>query len=505
MTIMHIHTDHRKTIDIGDGLIMRWSTRADTANVTLLVGDCFRRRLLSGKNVVMSEYDYALVEDTKRENDQNPIVACVSLHRHLAYYGSVNLHFGKPELIATDPAYRNKGLVRRLLFEMIHPESEARGDVLQFIPGIHHFYRQFGYEYSLYWPSNGKIESPDVIPALSKEDGKSEPYPLRQATQDDIPFLNDLSTPAQMHTNAGVGCHYDTEYWRYTVHDAIEDKVSRFDADRETRIIIDAASGKPVGYTVMSHQMFGPTLEAMALKEDKVSYLDVYESVLRQLFVHSKARQELTLKEREEVLGKRQPKTDANNGTNTAADDAKPIPFMFSLAIHERHPLSLLLGTRIKHGPKHVPGNRIYTRVKSYPIFIKTVAPELERRLAQSALAGLTGRLRLDFFRQVEGSSGKGLEVFFEKGKIIEAKEWAKPSPETVLEEKLRWKKEGKVPTVYFATFAPLTFTSLLMGKDTLEQLQWAYGENFVKDDETRLLLNTLFPKVDHRLDVFCW
>ena len=89
----------------------------------------------------MTDRDFALVEDTKREAGKNPIVACVSIHRVRAHYGSVDLIFGKPELIASDPEYRSRGLVGRLLFEMIHPESEARGGALQFIPGIPHFYR----------------------------------------------------------------------------------------------------------------------------------------------------------------------------------------------------------------------------------------------------------------------------------------------------------------------------------------------------------------------------
>jgi len=53
----------------------------------------------------MKEYDYALVEDKNRGEGKNPVVACVSLHRHEGYYGSVNLTFGHPELIATDPVW----------------------------------------------------------------------------------------------------------------------------------------------------------------------------------------------------------------------------------------------------------------------------------------------------------------------------------------------------------------------------------------------------------------
>ncbi|KAG0303222.1 hypothetical protein BGZ98_006888, partial [Dissophora globulifera] len=214
MVSMHIQTSQRKTIDIGDGLIMRWSTKADTTNVSTLIAEAFRwlpiggplptdsipppsewarasgRRMLSGKSAAMSEFDYAVVEDTKREEGKNPIVACVSLHRHLAYYGSVNVHFGKPEVVASDPEYRNRGFIRRLIFEMIHPESEARGDVLQFIPGIPYYYRQFGYEYGLTISPSAKIESTDVVPPLAK--GKSEPYILRVAKLDDLPFLKSL-------------------------------------------------------------------------------------------------------------------------------------------------------------------------------------------------------------------------------------------------------------------------------------------------------------------------
>ena len=54
----------------------------------------------------MSQFDYALVEDTQRGKGGNPVVACVSLHHIKAYYGSVDVSFGKPELVATDPVSR---------------------------------------------------------------------------------------------------------------------------------------------------------------------------------------------------------------------------------------------------------------------------------------------------------------------------------------------------------------------------------------------------------------
>ncbi|KAI1317704.1 hypothetical protein EDD11_008010 [Mortierella claussenii] len=534
MPLIHCQSSQRKTIDIGAGLIMRWSSKADTDNVAKLVGDAFRwfatgdplpqdsvpppneyfraaaRRLLSGKNVAMSEHDYALVEDTKREKGKNPIVACVALHRCLAYYGSVDMYIGKPELIATDPDYRNKGLVRKLLMEMIHPESEARGDIMQFIGGIYHFYRQFGYEYSIYYLTALKIESANVVPNLEK--GQTEPYTLRKATANDIVLLKRLSTPENRHVGAQLGVHYTTEYWQYTVVDVYQDKQSRFDGDRDTRVIVDAASGRDIGFTVVKHSSHGAYLEAMALESD-IAYVDVKDSALRQLFAQAIELMEMDAKEYESYKKKANIAAGANsvNGTDeTAAQgdatkESSTIPFNFSLHLHESHPLVVLLGDKAVRGSKNNPGFRMYARIPSYPAFIKAVAPELEKRLAKSSLAGVSGRLRLDFFRHVEGTSGKGLEIVLEKGKIADAVDWTALSHEKSLEERLAWKKQGKQPTIFYAAFAPLTFSPLLTGKASLEELQWSYGENSVKDDTTRLLLNTLFPKVDHHFDTYNW
>ncbi|KAG0050613.1 hypothetical protein BGZ83_004617 [Gryganskiella cystojenkinii] len=39
---IHHPATPRKPIDLGNGLIMRWSTNADTANVSSLVGESFK-------------------------------------------------------------------------------------------------------------------------------------------------------------------------------------------------------------------------------------------------------------------------------------------------------------------------------------------------------------------------------------------------------------------------------------------------------------------------------
>ncbi|KAF9935065.1 hypothetical protein FBU30_008558 [Linnemannia zychae] len=548
---VQIPIDRSKAINLDDGLIMRWSTKADTDNVAELVGNCFRwlplgdphpeneipgphqllmagaRRLLTGKTSVMSEFDYALVEDTNNHaKGKNPIIACVAFHQVPAHYGSVDLVFGKPELIATEPSYRNKGLIRRLLLEMVHPASEAKGNVLQFIPGIPYFYRQFGYDYGLQLFPSSKIESINHIPPLPAT--AKEPYHVREATLDDVSFLSSLSTQRHLQTQATVGTRYTREYWQYAVHDSFQDRQSRFDADRQNLIITGGPSGekgsqKAIGFVSISHAFFGSQVEAIAL-DDNINYVDVGYSVVRQLFAFVAERQarntkafEEFKKAQEKERKQQQGISDNTDSSESNIEDApastKPTPPpSLVLNLHPTHPLCVFLGSKVKP-VSDLPGFRIYTRINSYPRFLTAVRPELERRLAENpATRGISCQLRLDFFRKVEGNVSKGLEIVIDRGALVKIEDWAKPSPEELFSERMAWNAKEKstngafkAPSVYYGTFAPLTFTQLVTGKQSLEELIWSFGETLVRDETGRVVLNTLFPKVIHSMDIFNW
>lgn len=103
--------------------------------------------------------------------------------------------------------------------------------------------------------------------------------------------------------------------------------------------------------------------------------------------------------------------------------------------------------------------------------------------------------LRWGFFRQVEGSSGKGIEIVLEGGKIRLATEWKGPSPEEALAERLQWKKQGKSLQVWQAAFPPLIFSRLLVGRHGLEDLVNMFGDVSVGDNMTRLVLGHCSPK----------
>jgi hypothetical protein len=81
----------------------------------------------------MNAGDFAVVEDTSQA--ERPIVACTCLWRHRWSYAGIPFGVGRPEYVATDPAYRNRGLVRRL-FDLVHARSATEGHLLQAITGI---------------------------------------------------------------------------------------------------------------------------------------------------------------------------------------------------------------------------------------------------------------------------------------------------------------------------------------------------------------------------------
>jgi len=111
---------------------------------------------------------------------------------------------------------------------------------------------------------------------------------------------------------------------------------------------------------------------------------------------------------------------------------------------------------------------------------IQHVAPALERRLAESVLAGYTGQLRLSFYRD-------GLRLVFERGHLRAAEPW-KP---TIITE--RWVPASSDGSE--AEFPDLTFLQLLFGYRTLEELSYAFPDCWAEADEARVLLQVLFPR----------
>ncbi|KAF9584905.1 hypothetical protein BGW38_004748 [Lunasporangiospora selenospora] len=463
------------------------------------------KRLLRGNSRVMSEYDYALVENTLAKPGQNPIVACASLQKTSGYYGKTHLQYGKLELIGTLPDFRGRSLVSRLIFEMLHPASEARGDLIQMIPGVPYFYRRFGYEYALKHQTENKCRDiSQLIPKL--EEGAEEPVYLRIPTLDDVPYLMEMSTPERRHIEEGTGTFYDQDYWQFTVHDMFETAECEQDIGRVTGIIVDSETNQDIG--IVMAMLFGPAihLKLFALERGR-SYRDVLSPVLRQLLelIEAPLPEEL-IKQFEEL------QVAKDEGVLGMTEAEKSKTEKVTELIHclpPGHPAFQLLAKSFQDGPEN---GRLFTRINSYPKFLLKVAPTLEDRLANSGLAGITATWHIDFYHKSVGCTGSGLEVVFEKGRIILARDWVPPTTEAKVHAArariAQAKEEGRPdekPLVFTASFAPLTFTRLVVGDLSIDEMLHLYTDCVVDGVDAKLMLQVLFPKQVSDFDIFWW
>src|SRR6266700_3876076 len=110
--------------DLGNGLVLRWSTAEDTEKIAQLVSHVFRssaeepantrmadtvRRQMRGDHPLMGPGDYGIIEDTSKEG--HPIVACTCLWRQDWEYEGIRFQIGRPEFVGSDPNYRRRGLI----------------------------------------------------------------------------------------------------------------------------------------------------------------------------------------------------------------------------------------------------------------------------------------------------------------------------------------------------------------------------------------------------------
>jgi predicted N-acetyltransferase YhbS len=137
------------------------------------------REYMSSDHPTASPGDHVLVEDQAT----GKIVSSICSIPQTWSYGGIPFGVSRPELVGTDPDYRNRGLVRAQM-EALHALSEERGDLLQAITGIPYFYRQFGYEKALI-TSDGRYGLANVL----KDADRPSTYQVRAATDEDLPHI----------------------------------------------------------------------------------------------------------------------------------------------------------------------------------------------------------------------------------------------------------------------------------------------------------------------------
>jgi hypothetical protein len=447
--------------DLDHGLIRRWSTAADQEKIGQLIGSVFtngpdgpfNQRAADVVRIVLSETlpfpfmtpgDFALVEDTSKP--ERPVVACTCFWRHEWSYGSVRFGVGQPEMVATAPDYRNRGLVRSLM-EMVHARSAAEGHLVQAITGIPYFYRQFGYEYVL---DLGGSRVMPVTAAPDKPGDEPDRYHLRPATLADAPQM--LAFYNQRRRASLVWHETDETYWRHLV-EAWDDPVVV-----ERGPILTGHNGRMYMITDEEGKLCGSVwLAAKRWQHDLIIYqLELLPQVNWQAVMPGLLR---VLRRYGESL----PTTERNQE-----------PFReLRFALGRSHPVYDLLSEELL--PDVEPLYARYLRVPDVPAFIHRIAPVLEERLACSILTRHSGALKFDFYRG-------GLHLHFERGKLVAIEPWR------ALHE-----DDGD------AGCPPLIFLQLLFGYRSLDELRATFPDVWANRG-ARLLINTLFPKTPSAL-----
>ena len=431
--------------DLGDGLVLRWSTREDTEDIIYLPGMVFRRDpadpavmelenlmrvQMSGQHPTTGPEDVAVVEDTSKK--EHRLVAMTCLWREKWRYEDIPFSIGRPEIVASDPDYRNRGLVRAV-FELVHARSEAEGHMAQAITGIPYFYRQFGYEYALDLGVERETYTA-LIPPLAE--GTSEPYSLRDATINDIPLIARLYE--QQCTSNIVSTVIDEGWWRHQI-----EHWNDFQADGYWHVlVITSKKSAFCGYV---------TLPAIRRRDS----IPVFDLAIMGGFNLA----EIILPVMRAIL---------HQGETMAAPlNARPISKIVFM-MRRTHPVYDVLKAEmvIRRDPPYA----WYVRVPDLPAFLRVITPVLERRLAHSALAGYDGELALNFYRG-------GLHIVFAEGRLRTIENWRSPT----------WHSNEN------AGFPPLVFLQLLFGHHSFGELRYAYPDVWANED-TAFVLKTLFP-----------
>jgi len=430
--------------DLGNGLILRYADVQDAAaladfnaHIHSDLGPdqpdegvrAWTRDLLEKPHPTFKPEDFIIVEETQ----SGKIVSSMNLISQTWTYGGIQFAVGRPELVGTDPAYRNRGLVRAQ-FEMIHSWSQARGEKVQAITGIPYYYRLFGYEMAVDL-GGGRIGFNRFVPKL--KENESEPYQIRPAREADLAFISSLYQQASQRYL--LNCIRDDALWHYELNGK-----SPHNVNRSVLCVIETQTGELVGYLAHPPNNWGPNLVATQYEiKPGLPWSQVTPSVVRYLY---------------------------NTGRSIATQAGKQADHEgFGFWLGREHPVYAVMHNSL---PRIRKPYSWYLRVPDLPDFVRYISPVLEQNLATSPYQGYTGELKITFYKH-------GLFLGIEKGHLIKVEAFT-PTP---------------VGHTGDAAFPELTFLQLLFGYRNLDELLFAFADCWYENDNAYGILNALFNK----------
>jgi hypothetical protein len=307
------------------------------------------------------------------KEDTAEIVSALLAIPQIWTYDGIRIPVGRPEPVATDKGYRNRGLVRAL-FQEFHETSAEYGDLMQAISGIPWFYRQFGYEMAveLAGSRSGFITQ---VEAAEKE--KLAGISVRQAQPEDIPFLAELyGTSASRYL---IHCPLDENWWeKELVHKHLDN------LEKTGIFLLMSPAGEPVGFFIVSRELSD---KGVFIRYVEVKPGENWREYLPYVITESWKFGEKITKE-------------------TGGEFNR-----FILGLGSQHPAYQAAAEYIPMARR--PYNW-YIRVPDLVKFITHISAALERNLARSPFSGFTGTIDFSFYRN-------GLNLTFQEGRFIKA------------------------------------------------------------------------------------
>jgi len=399
-----------------EGLVLRTAgSEDDVARVAAFNGaihgsgvDPFTRHLFLHHPHTHVE-DLIFVEDER----SGQVVSSLCLIPSTWSYGGVRIPAGEMGIVGTLEEYRRRGLIRAQV-ALFKRRLRQRGCLLSHIQGIPYYYRQFGYEYALPLEGGLRLELRHVpIPP----DGS---ITFRPATPEDAPILSRLYDAAA--ADLDIHAVRDEATWRYVLT-----RSAGTEMEREIWILQDRA-GQVAGYVCAPKVHFGDELTV-----NEVSRLGFDGAVATLHHLKTLARER-----------------DKPGLRLTLPAGCTLMRLARSLGAHD-------LGTYAWQ--IHVP---------DVAALLRALGPALERRIAASALAGLTRDVDLDLYRET-------VRLRFRSGALAEVTD-------------LGFTGGGSIQ------IPPPQFTPLLLGYRTREELHATHPDLRIAP-AWRLLVDTLFPK----------
>lgn len=321
--------------------------------------------------------DFFVVVDTA---DDDKIVSATCLIPQVWRYADVEFTVGRPEFVATDKAYRRRGLVRELM-NAVHDRSESLGHAVQAITGIPHYYRRFGYAMAVDLGRKAIMPYAD-IPKLAPDAERK--FTIRRATDADVPQLVTMEREAGSH--GLLSSVWTADYFRYNL--SFDDDILAW----RQFYMIDNAQGEAIGYLVMSwHPEQKTVIRCLRYHiSAQASYLETFVPVMQAV------------------------------KAMTHAEDTQCSTMYFASNIDPR---LLQLIEYTAGGKRRDSTFAWYMRVPDLGKFMMQIAPVLERRLHGSVAHGFSGTYKIGLYNFTH------LSMTFENGQLKNAE--VLPSDET--------------------------------------------------------------------------